>query len=92
MSAWHRLERGEEQAIPSSVVRTHRDKITKLTEAQKDGRIPDRIPPAGLLSLILVIATMWTDVNPDFASVRFSATKKARRRVVIEAVRQLVRA
>jgi hypothetical protein len=39
----------------------------------------------------MVIATVWTDANPDFASVKFVTTKKARRLVVTEAVRQLVR-
>jgi AcrR family transcriptional regulator len=91
MSAWHRLERGEEQAIPALVLQAHRAKIALLVQAQEDGKIPRLIPAAGLLSLIMVIATVWTDANPDFASVKFVTTKKSRRLVVTEAVRQLVR-
>ncbi|MGW0521898.1 TetR family transcriptional regulator [Crossiella sp. NPDC003009] len=91
LSAWHRLERGADGPLPEQVLRAHRDKIAAIAAAQADGRLPGHIPAAGLLSLVLVLATMWTAGNPDAASTRFVTTKKARRETVTEAVRQLTR-
>jgi AcrR family transcriptional regulator len=90
LSAWRRLERGEEQEIPERVLQAHKDKIAHLAAAQRDGTLPKHLTPAGLLSLILVLTTMWTSANPDFASVKFVTTKKARRQVVTDAVRHIV--
>jgi hypothetical protein len=65
------------------------DRIAATAPADK--ALIYRFPAGGLLSLIMVIATVRTHANPDFASVKFVTTKKARRLVVTEAVRQLVR-
>ncbi|GAA2830852.1 TetR family transcriptional regulator [Crossiella cryophila] len=91
LSAWHRLERGADGPLHERVAQAHRDKIAAIEAAQADGRLPGHIPAAGLLSLVLVLATMWTPGNPDAASTKFVTTKKARRETVTEAVRQIVR-
>lgn len=91
LAAWHRLERGSEAPVQEQVLRSQRDKIAAIEAAQAAGALPGHLPAAALLSVVLVLATMWTDGNPDLASAKFVTTKKARRETVVEAVRRLIR-
>jgi AcrR family transcriptional regulator len=88
MSTWRRLERGDE--VTDLVLKSQRDKANSIAEAQRAGKLTLSMTSYELLSLILVISTMWTAGNPDAASSKFITSKKARRQVVTGAVRALL--
>jgi Tetracyclin repressor-like, C-terminal domain len=64
-------------------------KFAAIEQAQRDGRVPDRWRPDELLTLILVISTMWMFVTPEVTALSV-AEISARRRTVTEAVQLLV--
>jgi AcrR family transcriptional regulator len=88
LALWHSLERGG-AALPEAVVAANRDKVGKIADAQRDGRIPDRFPAAELLVLITGLSILGA---PDLAMTYTSGPQglAERRRTVVESVRILI--
>jgi AcrR family transcriptional regulator len=86
---WQRLERSTE---PPSVVavRHSKAKITKIAQAQADGRLSDRYPAEVLLLAVLHIAALWATTSPDMAWARRPPSAAARSRIVAQMVRDLL--
>ena len=86
---WQRLERSTEP--PPAVAVKHRDtKIAKIAQAQADGRLSDRYPADVLLLAVLHIAALWASTSPDMTWARKLPSAAARRRIVMQIVRDLL--
>ena len=87
---------GDTGRLPDEEERTrlYRDKVALLREAQSAGTISSAIPPADLLFLLLSLASWWV-AAPQLArmitGVPAGMEGAARRAVVTEAARRLVR-
>jgi len=89
LSAWDILERNGVGARLDVIQAATQQKIAAIRQAQGNGHVSEHWEPAKLLTLILVISTMWLFVAPE--AEELSATEiNARRRTVIDAVRLLV--
>jgi AcrR family transcriptional regulator len=86
---WQRLERGTE-APPVVAVKHGETKIAKIAQAQADGRLSDRYPADVLLLAVLHIAALWATTSPDMTWARKLPSAAARRRVVMQMVRDLL--
>lgn len=86
--AWYQLERGRRQTVPrTAVAESMTEKVTAIEDAQRRGVVTDRQTAAELLALLLTIANMWQLQGED---VRHLVPATQRRRLVVDAVRQLV--
>ncbi|MFD2796466.1 TetR family transcriptional regulator [Promicromonospora vindobonensis] len=85
---WYQLERGHRQSeTRATVVESMTEKVTAIEDAQRRGVVTDRQDAAELLALLLTIANMWQLQGED---VRRLVPRAERRRLVVDAVRQLV--
>lgn len=86
--AWYQLERGHRQAEPrASVAESMTAKVEAVEDAQRRGVVTDRRSAAELLALLLTIANMWQFQGEDVGRL---VPHAGRRRLVVDAVRQLV--
>jgi AcrR family transcriptional regulator len=86
--AWYTLERGDaEPNVRPSVTKSMTEKVTAIEDAQRRGVVTDQRSAAELLALVLAIANMWQRHGED---VRGLVQEPERRRVIVDAVRQLV--
>ncbi len=89
--AWFGLER--KVGSPAERSTSAGKKVAALAEAQAQGMVDARFPPAFLLTIIMSISTAWTAVNPFGPSFDQEGAEdlSALRRRVSEVVRLLVR-
>lgn len=86
--AWYQLERGHRQTeVRTTVVESMTQKVAAIEDGQRRGVVTDRQDAAELLALLLTIANMWQLQGED---VRHLVPHAERRRLVVDAVRQLV--
>lgn len=85
--AWYALERGDAQGVRPLVAASMAEKVAAVEDAQRRGVVTDRMSAGELLALVLAVANMWQRQGED---VRALGAQSQRRRVVVEAVRQLV--
>lgn len=85
---WQRLERRTELNVES--VRSSREKVAAITQAQRDEVIADRFSAGELLGLIIQIAAVWVDLVPEVAEAINIEQVDARRDTVVRAVRALL--
>ncbi|GII59612.1 HTH-type transcriptional repressor [Planotetraspora thailandica] len=85
--AWYALERGDNQSVRPIVAKSMAEKVAVIEDAQRRGVVTDRENAGEILALVLVIANMWQRQGKD---VHGLVPRGQRRRVIVDAVRQLV--
>ncbi|MEU3985465.1 TetR family transcriptional regulator [Streptomyces sp. NPDC026672] len=85
--SWYALERGDRRDVRPLVAQSMTDKTAAIARAQERGTVTTRVPAPELLALVLVIANMWQHGTED---VHTLVPPDSHRRVIVEAVRQLV--
>jgi AcrR family transcriptional regulator len=85
---WQRLERRRE--LNTESVRSSREKVAAIAQAQRDGVIADRFSAGELLGLIIQTAALWVDLVPEVAEAVAIDEVGARRDTVVRAVRALL--
>ncbi|EYF04126.1 TetR family transcriptional regulator [Chondromyces apiculatus] len=90
LATWNRLERANEPPVQLSVT-SIRHKIDAIAKGQAEGIVPKHFPPDVLLLLILHLAAVWADVNPEQAAATSRPTAQQQRDIVADAVRRLLR-
>jgi AcrR family transcriptional regulator len=88
---WYRLERAGAGPSFAAAVAGNRDKVDKIAQAQRDGRLPARCAAAELLALVLHIAAFWTAITPDFEALVGRTSRAHRRALVVDTVAALLR-
>jgi AcrR family transcriptional regulator len=87
LSTWYRLERPSGVGL-DAVRAANQLRLSKLAQAQADGRLSDHFSPIELLAMIQSMATAWDTMNPEFdASMPDRGT---RRQAIVDAVARLV--
>jgi AcrR family transcriptional regulator len=86
---WQRLERSTEPP-PAVAVKHTKTKIAEIAQAQADGRLSDRYPADVLLHAVLHVAALWAATSPEMAWARKLPSAAARRRIVMQIVRDLL--
>ncbi len=90
LATWYQLERAHLEAEPKAVTEANAVKVRRIREAQRAGRISDRIPAqeliavVGTLAMLSAIAYPGTSIDPSRAELR------RRRDAVITAVTRIV--
>jgi AcrR family transcriptional regulator len=92
LGAWHTLEPKETQHRIPIIERAIRERTRLIKEAQAEGTVSARLPPAELLAIVNAIAGTWNTGPPERSPRKgVGAAELARRRgAVVEAVRSLV--
>lgn len=87
--SWQRLERADDPPLPMSVRSIERN-IDAIANAQAGGSVTDRFPPDVIFSLVLHLATLWSEMNPDVKAVVKLPDRDARRTIIDRAMRRLL--
>ncbi len=90
LTTWYRLERAGAEASMHELVAANEAKIAAIRDAQTAGAVTAAYPADVLLGLIIVVASAWTSLPPEFASLENAHTPAQRRQFVVEAVRRIV--
>ena len=85
LATWYRLERAEGRPPLEVRIAANRDKVAKIADAQKDGRLPATFPPADLLAVVVALAGLWSSRTPEDLAIA-KPSRARRRQVVIDAV------
>ncbi|WP_439678289.1 TetR family transcriptional regulator [Embleya sp. MST-111070] len=85
LAAWYQLEHGE-RPLPQVIRNSQQDKIARIEEAQAAGSLTSAYPAADLLSMILSLTHLATDVAPPGIDTKDRASLAERRRTVTTAV------
>jgi AcrR family transcriptional regulator len=86
LATWYRLERAGTDAPLEMIVKSDRDTVDAIAQAQRSGELPSHFSAADLLAVVLALASMWTSVTPACAELTAARTAAHRRRVVTDAV------
>lgn len=90
LAEWYCLE-GADYASVDAVVTGTGDKLAAITEAQAQGRLPDRFTPVEVLALVVRVASLWRSMSPELAARTADIPHERRRQVVVAAVAALLR-
>lgn len=90
LATWYQLERAHVEAEPPALAEANAAKIRKVREAQKDGRISDRIPAAELVNLVVSLSMLSATVHPGSPTDPTKAELKRRREAVRTTVARAV--
>jgi len=90
LTSWYRLERAGSPEAIAEIAAANEAKVAAIAAAQREGVVSDRFPAEVLLGLILVVATSWGSLPPEFAGLETGYTSEERRRFVVDAVARLV--
>jgi AcrR family transcriptional regulator len=88
LAQWYRLERSTGPGL-TAVVAANETRLENLRQAQRDGKLTDRLDATALLVLVHAIAGAWATLNPEFSAAS-APEREARRDAVIAAVSRLV--
>jgi AcrR family transcriptional regulator len=91
LATWYRLERGASAEPLELVLASNKDKVAKIAAAQKSGGLPARFAAVDLLGLVLQLSALWTANVPEYDVMVARHSRAHRRKVVTDAVAQLVR-
>jgi AcrR family transcriptional regulator len=90
LATWYRLERAGSTEPLAIVLASNKDKVAEIAAAQKAGRIPKRFSAVELLGLVLHLSALWAGATPEYDALVAHSTRAHRRRVVTDAVAQLL--
>ena len=90
LATWYRLERGDSAKPLELVLAANKEKVAKIAAAQKAGRLPKRYSAVDLLGLVLHLSSLWTAQVPEYEALVGRHSRTHRRKVVTEAVAQLI--
>jgi hypothetical protein len=90
LATLYRLERADSGRPLALVLASYKDKVAKIAAAQKEGLVPERFSAAELLGLVLHVSSLWAGVQPDYEALVARHSRAHRRRVVKDAVAQIV--
>ncbi len=86
---WQRLERADDPPLPMSV-HSSEGNIEAIANAQAAGTVTDRFGPDIIFTLILHLATMWAEMNPDVKAAVQLPNPDARRAIIEQAMNRLL--
>ncbi|WAU82867.1 TetR family transcriptional regulator [Streptomyces sp. Qhu-G9] len=89
LTAWHRLESGDRH-LPEAIRTSQQDKIAQIEAAQADNRLTTTYAAADLLTMILSLAQLATDVAPPLPESMDRTTLAERKHTVVTAVTALL--
>lgn len=87
--SWQRLERADDPPLSMSMRSIERN-IDAIAKAQAGGTVDDRFGPDIIFSLILHLATLWGEMNPDVKAVVKPPDRDTRRTIIEQAMRRLL--
>ena len=87
--SWQRLERADAPPLPMSVRSIERN-VEAIAGAQAAGTVTDRFPPDIVFALVLHLATLWHEMNPDVRAVVALPDRGTRRAVIDLALHRLL--
>lgn len=87
LATWYRLERADPLPV---VLAGMKDKAAKIEQAQRDGLVTSSYDAIDLLALVLHIAGVWYSATPEIVHMTKRHSKSRRRKVVTDAVKDLL--
>jgi hypothetical protein len=63
------------------------EKVSAITDAQRRGTVTSAMPPEQILTLVLAIASMWSQPGEDLLAL---VPETSRRKLITDAVARLV--
>jgi AcrR family transcriptional regulator len=87
LATWYRLERADPLPV---VLASMKDKAAKIEQAQRDGVVSSRYDAVDLLALVLHISGVWYSATPELVHMTKRHSKARRRKVVTDAVTDLL--
>jgi AcrR family transcriptional regulator len=91
LAAWYQLERAGSSGMPAAALRANQRKHRAISAAQKTGALSKRFKADELLTIIFGLSSMWGLVKLGAPPVSNSEEVSARRKVVTEAMRLMLR-
>lgn len=88
--SWQRLERADDPPLPMSVDSSARN-IDAIAKAQAAGIVTDRFAPEIIFAMVLHLATLWAEMNPDVQAAMSVPDADTRRTIINEAMSCLLR-
>ncbi|GAA0598002.1 TetR family transcriptional regulator [Kribbella sandramycini] len=89
LARWHSLERGVANADLAAIAKANSAKSKALAAAQAAGAVRAELPPGLLITLVVSMATAWSEGTPEPVTTAGRAAVTARRKAVVQAVEQL---
>jgi AcrR family transcriptional regulator len=90
LATWYRLERAGSAEPLALVLASNKDKAAKIAAAQKEGLVPKRFSAVELLGLLLHLSSLWAGAMPEYEVLAGRYSRAHRRRVVKDAVAQIL--
>lgn len=87
--SWQRLERADDPPLPMSV-QSSRGNIDAIARAQAAGTVSDRFTPETIFALVLHLATLWAEMNPDVQAAAAPPDADARRTIIKQAMSRVL--
>jgi AcrR family transcriptional regulator len=91
LATWYRLERADSESPLELIMKSNRNKIEAIAEAQGAGLLPTKYEPIVLLGLVLQLSALWAGMTPEYALLVDRTSPAERRRVVTDAVAALLK-
>lgn len=87
--SWQRLERADDPPLPMSVHSVQRN-IDAIAKAQCAGIVPDRFDADVVFAMVVHLATMWAEMNPDIKAAVEFPDADTRRTLIRDAMHRLL--
>jgi AcrR family transcriptional regulator len=91
LATWYRLERADSESPLELIMKSNRNKIEAIAEAQGAGLLPTKYEPIVLLGLVLQLSALWAGMTPEYALLVDRTSPAERRKVVTDAVAALLK-
>ena len=91
LAAWYQLQRAASAGMPPAAQRANAQKQQAMVAAQKKGKLSRHFSADELLTVIFGLSSMWGLVKLGCPPVNDAKEVAARRRVVTEAMRRMLR-
>jgi AcrR family transcriptional regulator len=88
LTNWYILERGEAGNL-ETLTASHRDKLARIEQAQKEGLLPGDRTPIEILAAVRALAMSWHTLTPEMNRTHLPGVAR-RRAAVIDNVRRIV--
>ena len=90
LATWHRLERAGSTEPLGIVLASNKEKVAKIAAAQKQGVLPTKYSAVDLLGLVLHLSSLWASTVPEYDALVTRHSRAHRRKVITDAVAQLL--
>ena len=90
LATWYRLERAGSGVPIDVVLASHKEKVAKIAAAQEQGDLSTRYSAVDLLGLVLQLSSLWASTVPEYDALATRHSRAHRRRVITDAVAQLL--